>query len=296
MVDYAAAVTEFRVGRALARSFSTLFRNFASFGLLALVISAPPYVYTILAGPAEAAMLEDPIIFWSQLGAAPFVIGIVNFLLGYLIMAALVYGTVQDLKGDRAGLGECFSKGVALMFPALGVAIVALLLLALVFVFTVVPGSLILGMIGAATGSTAFGLLAIPLFLALFAPTIYVWIMFWVIIPVAVIERCGLGSLRRSMALTKGYRWRIFFLLLLLIVVFIGAGLLMGVVGIIISEVATAGGVDATSAYFTGEVAIEWVISAFLSALSAVFAAVTYHDLRVAKEGVDTQEIAAVFD
>ncbi len=35
---------------------------------------------------------------------------------------------------------------------------------------------------------------------------------------------------------------------------------------------------------------------AVYGAFSAVFAVVTYHDLRVAKEGVDTDQIASVFD
>jgi hypothetical protein len=36
--------------------------------------------------------------------------------------------------------------------------------------------------------------------------------------------------------------------------------------------------------------------SAFVGAFSAILGVVIYHDLRVAKEGVDTDQIAAVFD
>jgi hypothetical protein len=36
--------------------------------------------------------------------------------------------------------------------------------------------------------------------------------------------------------------------------------------------------------------------AAFYYALNAAMATVAYHDLRVAKEGVSTEEIAAVFD
>ena len=36
--------------------------------------------------------------------------------------------------------------------------------------------------------------------------------------------------------------------------------------------------------------------SALIGAFSAILGVVTYHDLRVAKEGVDTDQIAAVFD
>jgi hypothetical protein len=38
------------------------------------------------------------------------------------------------------------------------------------------------------------------------------------------------------------------------------------------------------------------VIMMFVSALESVVVAVGYHDLRLAKEGIDTEQIAAVFD
>jgi hypothetical protein len=293
MVDYAEVVTGFRVGRVLSRSFSTAFRNISSFGLLALVISSPTYVYTILKGPGELILPDNPMAFWSNLGAEPFVVFVVNFLLGYLVMAALTYGTIQDLRNDRASLGECFSRGLALMFPAVGVAIVVILVMVLVVLFTVVPGAIVIGLLAAATGSTVLSVILTP---ALFIPVVYVWITLWVIIPVAVIERRGLGSLARSAALTKGYRWRIFVLLLLLAVVGIGVGLLMAALGGAAATMETAGSGGASSTVFTGQIAIQWIISALISVLSAVIAAVSYHDLRVAKEGADTSQIAAVFD
>jgi hypothetical protein len=43
-------------------------------------------------------------------------------------------------------------------------------------------------------------------------------------------------------------------------------------------------------------VAVHAVWNGFWGALYAIFAVVTYHDLRVAKEGVDTEQIAAVFE
>ena len=39
-----------------------------------------------------------------------------------------------------------------------------------------------------------------------------------------------------------------------------------------------------------------WILTALSTALYAVVSAVGYHDLRVAKEGVDAEQIAAVFD
>jgi len=296
MADHAAAPAGFRVGRVLSRSFSTLFRNIVPFGVLALVISSPTYVYAILAGPTAMAMPTDPLDYWPLMTARSLIVNIANFLLGYLVVAALVYGTVQDLKHRSAGLGECFSRGVSLSLPAIGIAIVMLLILALVLVATFVPGMLIVGIFIAGTGSAAVAVLSVGFTIALFMPALYVRTMLWVTIPVAVMERRGLGSFRRSAALTKGSRWRIFLLALLLIVVGIGVSLLLRAVAVTVTEMELGGRPGARSASFVGPLAIRWIATAFSSALAAVIEAVAYHDLRVAKEGVDTEQIAAVFD
>ena len=259
MVDYAAAATDFRAGRVLARSFSTLFRNIVPFGLLALVLTSPTYVYMILTGSG------DPLGQGTASPAGTIVISIVEFLLGYLVTAALVYGTIQDLRNEKASVGDCFSKGLALMFPVVGVAIVS----------------------GLITGLAT---------LALIIPGIIAAVMLWVAIPVAVIERRGLNSLLRSAELTKGYRWRIFFLILLLFVVLIGIGMVMGAVTGVIALTGVSSSGEFSSPALTGLLAMQWIFSAFMSALSAVLVAVSYHDLRVAKEGADTDQIAAVFD
>lgn len=259
MVDYAATAADFRAGRVLARTFSTLFRNILPFGLLALVLTSPTFIYMILTlsghGLEQGAQspLEGIVLF------------VVDFLLGYLVTAALVYGTIQDLRHEKVSIGECFSNGLSMMFPVVGVAIVS----------------------GLLTGLAA---------LALIIPGIIVAIMLWVAIPVAVIERRGLESLPRSSDLTRGYRWRIFFLLLLLLVIFFGIGLIVGAVSAAISMTDMNSGPGFSPSAVTGLLTTQWVFSAFLSALTAVLAAVSYHDLRVAKEGADTEQIAAVFD
>jgi hypothetical protein len=265
MVDYAAVATEFRAGRVITRSFSTFFRNILPFGLLALVVTSPTYVYMLLTESESMGGPVDPMDFSTSSFVEPLVMYFVNMLLGVLLTAALVYGTIKDLRNDRASVGECFSKGLSLMLPVLGVAIVSTLLTWLAFLALILPG-------------------------------VYVAILLWVTIPVAVMERRGLGSLSRSAELTKGYRWRMLFLFLLLIVVAIGISLLIGAVAASVTLGAMNSSGEFSPASMAGLVAMQWFFSAFLSALMAVIAAVSYHDLRVAKEGADTSQIAAVFD
>jgi hypothetical protein len=270
MADISASGLEFRTGSVIARSFSVFFRNIAPFGLLALVLTSPTYVYAILAGPSDLAEIGE---FEAGVGTQ-LVVGIIEILLTYLVTAALVYGTIQDLKNRKVSVGDCFSQGLARMLPALGVAIVSglvTLLAAIPIIFA------------------AFIPLAIPI---LAIPAVIVLIMLWVAIPVAVVERRGINSLGRSTELTKGYRWRIFFVLLILIAILIAMSLLVGVA---IAGMAI-GGSGEMSTTITGAVVMEWILSALISAFLAVTYAVSYHDLRVAKEGVDTDQIAAVFD
>lgn len=284
MTDDSADGAPFRVGRALSRSFSIYFRNIVPFGLLALVVSAPTYVYQILVGPGDAfAATADLTEYWSQFSVAPLVVFIVSFLHSNFVMAALVYGTIQNLKGENAGFGECFAKGISLILPVLGVAFVYLLILALTILVTAVPGGIVIGLLVYATDASVIYFLGAPIIVA---PVIYVLILLYVTIPVAIVERAGIGSLKRSVALTKGHRWRLFGLIILFF--FIG-----GALGVALYFLGLMG---ESSLNFTGGVVTQWAFGGVFSAFAAVMAAVIYHDLRVAKEGVDSDQFAAVFD
>jgi hypothetical protein len=126
-------------------------------------------------------------------------------------------------------------------------------------------------------------------FLLILAPVSFLIIVtiYFVTTPICVVEERGpFASMRRSMQLTKGHRWKVFGLWLLLIALLVIAGILIGLLDFAIRAVggpvlAAIGGL---------------VWSAFWTAYYAVMVAVTYHDLRVAKEGVDIEQIASVFD
>jgi len=257
MADISAGGVEFRAGRVIAQSFSTFFRNIIPFGLIALVVMSPTYIYTFLTLPGDLAAIESGD---TDIGFGSAAASLGELFLGYLVTAALVYGTLQDMKNNKVSIGECFSQGLARMFPALGIAIVALILTALGFVLLIIPGLIVMTML-------------------------------WVAIPVVVTERRGFGSLGRSMELTKGYRWRVFFVAVMMIAILFGLALPLGGVtaGLIVAGAEIEG-------LMTGLVAVQWVISALMTSFMAVVYAVSYHDLRVAKEGVDSDQVAAVFD
>lgn len=139
--------------------------------------------------------------------------------------------------------------------------------------------------LGAVVGASFLGgLLASLAALLLIIPGIIVWCAIYVALPACVIERLGAtASLRRSRDLTGGSRWPIFGLILLV-------GLASGVVP------AGAGGVGAMVGGSVLRAIVGFAVQVFVQSFGAVVCAVVYHDLRVAKEGVDIETIANVFD
>jgi hypothetical protein len=115
-------------------------------------------------------------------------------------------------------------------------------------------------------------------------PAFIVATMLLVAMPACVVEQLGpAASMSRSKQLTKGHRWKIFGLWLLAVFVSgILQSVLIGLAGLI-------GGPILALIVF-----LAW--SAIFGAFYAIMVVVIYHDLRVTKEGVDTDQIAAVFD
>jgi hypothetical protein len=117
----------------------------------------------------------------------------------------------------------------------------------------------------------------------LIVPGLMLFVRWSLGVPACVVE--GLGpsaSMKRSAELTKGHRWQIFGITCLL---FIGSALVNKLVTMVLGPAGI-------------------VVAAFGSLVwTAVWAAywncvliMIYHELRVAKEGVDTEQIVSVFD
>jgi hypothetical protein len=117
-------------------------------------------------------------------------------------------------------------------------------------------------------------------------PMFIVMCMLYVATPASVIEKPGLlGALRRSRELTAGYKWHIFGLILTM-------GTLSGFAGAIATMIIRPH--DAASFHLQGY--LELAFRIFFAALAAVMGAVTYFELRVAKEGTTANELAKVFE
>jgi hypothetical protein len=89
--------------------------------------------------------------------------------------------------------------------------------------------------------------------------------------------------LQRSAELTKGHRWKIFGLWILLIII---SAVVSPLIELALSPLG--------SWIVTFIVNLAW--TAIWGAYYAIAVVVSYHDLRVAKEGIDIEQIASVFD
>ncbi len=247
-------VVEFKIGSVLSKTIGIFARNFIPFTLMAALFIAPLYVVHYFLFLDQINQPTPGFIWWE------FALGAAEYLIAQLVTASLIYGSIQELRGTRSNIVECFRRGLPLVLPVIGVTILAALAIGIGFVLLIVPGFIVA-------------------------------IMLIVVVPVAVVERPGVvASLSRSREMTKGYRWKIFGLYLILLVFAM-------VVGIAITSVAGFSliGLDAEELAL-GMTLANAVLAPVTTALYAVLIAVIYHDLRIAKEGGDTEEIAQVFE
>lgn len=236
--------SEFRIGKVFSKSFSVFSQNFVTFTIIAGVVALPTLGFGLIQ-PGTEPRAED---FVKIFGAIA-----VMFFLSPLATAIILHAAFQHMRGRPVRLGESISGGLRRFLPLLGVMILFTLGVTLGLVLLLVPGIILM-------------------------------VMWYVAVPACVVEHTGpVRSLARSRELTKGYRWKIFALIVIVyLVTIIGNNLL--------EAVAMAfGGV---AGYIGATIIWQGVAGGF----GAVLVAVAYYYLRVAKEGVDVDQIASVFD
>jgi hypothetical protein len=195
----------------------------------------------------HAGSEKDPAISPALLGL------LVMLVLSPLSQAIMLHTAFQDMSGRRISLSESVRAALSRWLPLIGLSI-----------------------------CVGFGVMCG--LILLIVPGIVLMIMWYVANPACIVERLGVfASMGRSSELTKGHRWSIF-----------GMWVLIAIASSVISAVLKGmlGLTGSSGLVIAGTLA--W--TALAGAFAAVFAIVTYHDLRVAKEGVDTRHIVAVFD
>ncbi|HWI29647.1 MAG TPA: hypothetical protein VN668_21915 [Stellaceae bacterium] len=243
-----------RVGAVFNRAFSLLFGDFLKFFLLALLAWVPLLVALLIVGFRFARV--GPNGFPGPSGV--FVTGaiVVSILTGFCVVlsqAVILYGAFERMRGKAFALGESVKRGVARVLPIFGMYILMGLAVGIGFALVIVPGLILAA-------------------------------MFSVALPACVVEKLGpFDSLIRSVELTKGNRWRVFGIVIVLYVANVLGQALVRFLLLAIGGPA-----------LSGIGAFLWTV--LMGAYWAIAVAVIYHDLRAAREGVDIERIAAVFD
>lgn len=260
---------QFRVGRVLGSTFSIWRTHFFPFTLLAVIVFSPYLLLQYYGNIVDTSMLFT--WWWAPVDL------VLQQVIAHIASAAVIYGVFQQLRGRGVSVGAAVSRGLVSV-PS--VILVSVLILLCIVVAIVPP--MIVGMLAAAGGADQLGVFLVAILAA--GCVTFVTCGLFVAVAACVVEQPGVAaSLSRSWDLTRGFKWHIFAIVLILGVVQAGLG-------------AVAGGLAEVA------LGVDWVwlvavaVAVFVVSIHAVAAAVTYHDLRVAKEGIDTEQLAAIFD
>jgi hypothetical protein len=258
--------TSFSIGRVFRESFGILVRNVVIFGGVALIarlvlLLAPLITALVPAGAAEQATI------WITIG--------LDLVASGLTEAAIVFAVFQCLRGQRA-IAAHVVRGLRSAAP-------------------MVIAGLIYGIPLNATdlADQVFGedLLGVLLSLVLVSVAIVLTVTWWIYTPAIAIEGKGIfASFVRSAQLTKGRRWSIFGLFLLVTIAMMAP--------LIVLVAATDWSLSDVIAEGPGTVigAIAYAYYALGTAFYTVLVTVAYYYLRIEKEGSGVEDIVKVFD
>jgi hypothetical protein len=289
--NYGAEVSRFSVGGVINASIGIVIRNVWRLLAICFLMSIPAIAATMLFFATRSFSIGA---LQTDAGAAEMGIGakvllalvfILIFLTYFATQAAVNYAAFQNLRGERVRIGACIARGVSVL-PRLALACVVLgvfmlaIGLAVSFLFMIAAAGLGVAVGAGATGGIGIGAIGGVGFIAIFLFAIVIW---WVFVPAIVAENAGpVACFGRSRRLTKGHRWGILGILLLVFLANI-------VAGIVVQLLAKIGAPAAASF-------VNVLVSLFFAALSSVLAAVGYYALRAEKEGFGIGDLAQVFD
>lgn len=251
----------FTVGGVVARTMKAWWRHAPAFTAMSIVVYAPMVAaFVALFGLfAGRGGVDEGLL--TRTGAALVGACLASVALGVVQLGAVTYGTVSTLAGERARLGAMLGAGLRRGLAVAGTGLLVWLATLAGMLLLVVPGVMVMV-------ATA------------------------VAIPAAVVERPGVvGAFRRSLELTRGHRWPL-----------LAAGAaIVAILWVLVALTQIAATLAVAALVPREQAAGAYLVASQLgnvlfSALPLVGIAVAYHDLRVAKEGLDTSALARVFE
>ena len=183
-----------------------------------------------------------------------FVVWPISTLVGAFVHASMLHIVLSDRQGAQPSLGDALATGTRLMLPMIGVTLLLLL--------------------GAAVGT-----------ILLVVPGIIIFLMWSVALPALVAQGGGVfDALRSSRRLTKGSRWKLLALWVIMIVPLF----------VVQMGLTSAIGSDSEIARWSA-VAVEIALSLPFGMVYVCVTASAYLELRRLKDGVSVDQLAEVF-
>ena len=244
----------FDLGRVIQRTFTSISQNAAVFfGAAALLVGAPSVLAALGQGDMLTTASGSSFVFMA-FGTVLYMVGL------YILQGVVVRAAVNGFHDKSTSFGDAFNVGIQMFLPLLGLGIVAGLGMVLGYALLIVPG-------------------------------VMLTVLWSVAAPAVVVEKRGIGeALQRSRDLTRGYRWPVFGLLVIyLVLTWIVSGAIGGL------NLALGGSFEASPT-----LGLNLITTPIVNVLSGVVAsagvAALYYELRTAKEGAGPEDLASVFD
>jgi hypothetical protein len=264
----------FDIGRVISRTFGVLGRNAPAFILAAMLLSAAPHVIlafvslTLRPSGGSFSLAGAAVALGS--GLLSLLTTLVALVAAVLLQGALIFATVSDLNGRRPSFEEMLQVALRVALPLIGVGLLVGLGVALGLILLIVPGVILA-------------------------------LMWCVATPARVVEPIGvMTALARSRELTRGHRWMILLLFIIVLVINWVILAILGAVGLAASGITaliTLATMTPTlgSPLWIGMVIVQPIVQALVSLLAAAGVASLYYELRSIKDGVGAEALAAAF-
>lgn len=261
-------------GNIFKQTFAVWFRNILVYLILSSIACVPLLIYawSVLTGEfsLQKLVIFGPVLAFAALLLSPIITGMVS------------YSVFRTLRGDSTPLGTAVAAGLARLVPIVTTGIVVGIVVGLFFAPMI-------------WGYTKGGNESSMLTLLMLIPGIYASIMLSLAVPAAAVEGLNaIAAVKRSYQLTQGSRGTIFGVLFLI-------GIIENILSRIVESVLLSGTPTLANieAYMADVKVYLWVILGFsvlFMSLRGVAQAVAYHDIRTVREGLDSGDLASVFE
>lgn len=272
----------FRIGAVISRGIGVYVRHFVPFVVVGVVTYLPVIVLSLLfGGRIEEAETGSPAAMSGGGVVAMVVVGLVGIVCWCAMSAGVTYGVISSMRQGDVHIGVALRAALRAILPLIGLSLLGVglgLLGGVAFTLaSLIPD------VGPVIGATGLAIVGA-----------YLFVRWWLMVPAVVVDGLGpIAALRRSSELTVGHRWRVLAVIVLwLLIALVVLFLAVTAVAAVFSAGTTEPSSSATLLLNIAGTLLEIV----LGGIGASVVAVGYHDLRIAREGIGSDDIARVFD